>query len=35
VFGEPTRKPHQIVSGNRAGYRDRHENSTPSIPKFG
>ncbi len=25
VFGESTRKPHQIVSGNRTGYRDRHE----------
>jgi hypothetical protein len=25
VFGEPTRKPHQIVRGNRTGHRDRHE----------
>jgi hypothetical protein len=26
VLGKSTRKPHQIVSGNRTGYRDRHEN---------
>jgi len=28
VFGKSTRKPHQIVGGNRTGHRDRHEKST-------
>jgi hypothetical protein len=29
VLGEPTGKPHQIVSGNGTGYRNRHE--TPPL----
>jgi hypothetical protein len=35
VFGEPTRKPHQIVSGNGTGHCNRHEKSTLRILKFG